>query len=218
MAGFVNTCKPKHKMYTVPHYTETNREALLAFMQAYPFVLISGTGANGYPVATQVPVQIAVSSDGKIHLSGHIMRKTTHHQAWMKNPKVMVVFQGPHAFISAAWYEGMLSASTWNYMTVQATGEITFRDEAGTRQAIAALTEQYEGLESRVAFDRLPEEYIAQNLKAIVGFDICLEQLEAVFKLSQNRTETHRKQIITELRKRNTGMDAAIADEIEKRL
>jgi transcriptional regulator len=205
-------------MYTVPHYTETNREAVLAFMQAHPFVLIAGSGKDGYPVATQVPVQMEVKPDGTIALSGHIMRKTSHHQAWMKNPKVMVVFQGPHAFISAAWYEGMLSASTWNYMTVQATGEIRFRDEAGTRKAIAALTEQYEGPNSRVAFDRLPEEYITQNLKAIVGFDIRLENMEAVFKLSQNRTEAHRRQIITELRKRNTGMDAAIADEIEKRL
>lgn len=205
-------------MYSVPHYTETNRHAMLAFMQAHPFVLIAGTGKNGYPVATQVPVQVQVMPDGGIVLSGHIMRKTTHHLAWLDNPNVMAVFQGPHAFISASWYEGIQSASTWNYMTLQATGQLTFRDEAGTRAAIEALTAQYEGADSRVAFDRLPEAYITQNLKAIIGFDIRIEHLEAVFKLSQNRTEAHRRQIITELRKRNTGMDAAIAEEIEKRL
>ncbi|HNP53547.1 MAG TPA: FMN-binding negative transcriptional regulator [Ferruginibacter sp.] len=205
-------------MYTVPHYTETNREAILAFMQANPFVLICGTGQDGYPVATQVPVQLQVTPEGSIHLSGHIMRKTTHHRAWADHPKVMVVFQGPHTFISASWYEGIQSASTWNYLTVQAIGEIIFRDEAGTREAVAALTAQYEGPDSRVAFEKLPEEYIQQNLKAIIGFDIRLQQYEAVFKLSQNRTEAHRRQIITELRKRNNGFDAAIADEIEKRI
>jgi len=82
-----------------------------------------------HPVATQVPLFIDINEDGKILLSGHIMRKTDHHKAFEKNENVLVLFTGPHSYVSASWYTAPQTASTWNYMTVHVKGKISLLDE-----------------------------------------------------------------------------------------
>ena len=145
------------------------------------------------------------------------MRKTDHHLAFEKNENVLVLFTGPHCYISAAWYNNPQSASTWNYMTVHAIGKMTFTDDEGTYEAIKSLTNKYEGTETKAAFNNMPAEYVMPLLKAIVGFSIEVESLENVFKLSQNKEDEEQLNIINKLRNRNEKDDALIALEIEKR-
>ena len=80
------------------------------------------------------------------------MKHTDHHTAFEKNDKVLLLFNGPHCFVSAAWYQNPASASTWNYMTVQAKGKIFFTDEKETRAIIQQITEKYEGFDSPASF------------------------------------------------------------------
>jgi transcriptional regulator len=131
---------------------------------------------------------------------------------------VLAVFNGPHTYISASWYEKPGVASTWNYICVHCKGNIIFRDEEGTYEAIRALTNQYEGMNNPASFSRIDETYIRENLKAITAFDIYVDTMRHVSKLSQNRTEQDQKNIITELHKRQDGQSASIAKEMETRL
>jgi transcriptional regulator len=147
------------------------------------------------------------------------MKNTDHHRAFVKNENVLVIFNGPHCYISASWYTTTPAiASTWNYMAVHVKGKIRFTDEKGTYDAVKAITNKYEGTTTIAAFDKLPEEYIQRMLKAIVGFTIEIESIENVFKLSQNRDKESQQNIIDQLVQRGDEQSAAIAKEMKSRL
>src|SRR5688572_27065305 len=110
-------------MYKLPYFTEQDHKKVMAFMKANYFVVITGMG-DEYPVATHIPVEITEEPDGTILLAGHLMKGTDHHKVFGKNDKVLVIFNGPHTYVSASWYTNPLSGSTWNYMTVHAKGTI----------------------------------------------------------------------------------------------
>lgn len=203
-------------MYNISYFTEPDRELIIAFMKEYSFAMVTGIGVN-YPVATQLPLKIE-EKDGSVFLKGHLMRKTDYHLAFEKNNNVLVLFTGPHCYVSASWYNNPKSASTWNYMTVHAKGKITFTDEKGTYEAVKSVTNKYEGTETKAAFNNMPQEYVKPLLKAIVGFCIEVETVENVYKLSQNKTIEEKQNIIDHLTKRNEKDDLMIAKEIEKRL
>ncbi|MDQ6758052.1 MAG: FMN-binding negative transcriptional regulator, partial [Bacteroidota bacterium] len=181
-------------MFKFKYYTEEDNEKVIAFIRENSFAIITGTG-NDYPVATQIPLDIK-ETNGNILLRGHLMKNTDHHKAFLKNENVLVIFNGPHCYVSASWYTNPHSGSTWNYMTVQAKGKIKFGDEADTRLAVEAITNKYEKPESRAAFDKLSEEYIGKMVKAISAFTIEVESLEHVFKLSQTNDRETRENII----------------------
>ncbi len=203
-------------MYRFDHYTEKDQQKVIDFMKENAFALLTGIG-NNYPVASQIPLAIK-AIEGKLFLEGHMMRKTDHHLAFEKNNNVLVLFTGQHCFVNASWYTDPHMGSTWNYMTVHAKGKISFFDEEGTRKAVKALSDKYAGTSSQSAFDNLPKEYIDHMVKAIVGFSIEVEELDNVFKLSQNRDATSQQNIIEQLRKRGDANSAGIANEMEKRL
>jgi transcriptional regulator len=203
-------------MYKFSYYTETDKGKVIAFMKENSFAIITGTG-NDYPVATQIPLDIK-EIDGKILLRGHLMKNTDHHKAFLKNENVLVIFSGPHCYVSASWYINPHSGSTWNYMTVHAKGNIKFGDEGDTRLAVEAITNKYEKPDSVAAFNKLSEEYIGKMVKAISAFTIEVESLDHVFKLSQTNEKETRNNIISQLRKNGSANEMAIATEMEKRI
>ncbi len=204
-------------MYDLSYFKEKEKTEIIAFMKENSFAIITGMGEN-FPVATQIPLEVE-EKDGKLFLHGHIMKKTDHHIAFEKNNRVLVLFTGPHCYVSASWYNDPHTASTWNYITVHAKGKIIFTDDDGTYEAIKAVTNKYEGTANKAAFNNMSKEYVLPLIKAIVGFSIEIETLENVFKLSQNKKQDEQLNIIKELRARNKNdNDLQIADEIEKRL
>ena len=203
-------------MYTFPYFKEPDAQKIIAFIRANNFALLTGIGEK-YPVATQIPLEVE-EKEGKLLLHGHIMKKTDHHIAFEKNNKVLVIFTGPHCYVSASWYTNPLMASTWNYMSVHVKGKIIFTDEAGTYEAIKSITNKYESMESAAAFNNLPKAYVMPMLKAIIGFTIEVKSLEHIFKLSQNRDDASKKNIVTQLKKRGDENSFKIAAEMEKRL
>ena len=138
----------------------------------------------------------------KLVFTGHIMKNTDHHKAFLQNENVLVIFNGPHCYVSASWYEKKDVASTWNYIDVHAKGKIKFKDEQQTKKIIENITNKYEGLESEAAFNKLPKEYVDRLVKAIIGFTIEVESFENVFKLSQNHDIETRTNIIQHLDKK----------------
>ena len=202
-------------MYKFAHFTEKDMGRIIAFMQENSFATITGFG-DPYPIATQIPLEIDVRDDGKIIVSGHLMKNTDHHKAFVKNNNILILFNGPHCYVSASWYNNPHTASTWNYMTVQAKGTIAFTDEEGTYEAIKSITNKYETVESAAAFNTMPKEYIHPLLKAIVGFTISIEILDNVFKLSQNKTEKEQINIIDHLRIANDDGATKIAIEMQQ--
>jgi transcriptional regulator len=204
-------------MYNLPHFKEPDPAEVVRFMQAHPFIFLSGVDAANRPVATQVPVFID-EIDGKLFLTGHIMRNTDHHRAFEANPNVLAVFTGPHVYVSATWYDNPHQASTWNYISVHARGKIRFGDEQELIDILRRLTLHYESgnKDSTTVYDNLPPEYVDKLIKAIVAFEVEVTEVDHVFKLSQNRDEKSYDNIVGKLRQQ-PGDGETIARLMEQR-
>jgi transcriptional regulator len=204
-------------MYDLPYFKENDKETVLAFMRQHPFIFLSGVDENNKPVASQVPVFID-EKDGKLYLTGHIMKNTDHHKAFQKNSNVLAVFTGPHTYVSAIWYDDPHQASTWNYMSVHVKGNISFGNYNDLVAILKRLTLYYENnnTASTTVFDNLPSEYTEKLMKAIVAFEVEVSSIENVFKLSQNRNEKSYQNIIEKLKGQNSD-GKFIAEEMEKR-
>ena len=203
-------------MYKLPYFTEEDQEKVIAFMKENSFAVVTGFGEE-YPVASHLPLNIEIRGE-KIFFTGHLMKNTDHHKAFEKNENILVVFNGPHTYVSASWYTKPDVASTWNYITVHAKGKIRFTDEAGTYNAVRSITNKYEGTGTAASFDKLPKEYVMKLVNAIVGFEIEVMSIDNVFKLSQNHNEETRVSISSHLMKRGDGHSEAIAEEMRKRM
>jgi len=204
-------------MYNLPYFKEGDQEVVLEFMRKHPFVFLSGVNQENKPVATQVPVFID-EKDGKLFLTGHIMRNNDHHKAFEKNPNVLAVFTSPHVYVSATWYDDPHQASTWNYMSVHAKGSIRFGNKEDLIAILRRLTLHYEdnNATSTTVFDNLTSEYTEPLMKAIVAFEVEVVSIDNVFKLSQNRNEKSFQNIMDKLNEQ--GADGKfIAEEMKKR-
>ena len=204
-------------MYNLPYFKEKDGKVVLKFMREHPFVFLSGVDEENKPIATQVPVFID-EKEGKLFLTGHIMRNNDHHKAFEKNPNVLAVFTSPHVYVSATWYDNPHQASTWNYMSVHAKGRIRFGDHKDLVAILKRLTLHYENNNtgSTTVFDNLSSSYKEPLMKAIVAFEVEVTAIDNVFKLSQNRDEKSFNNIIAKLEEQ--GSDGKfIAKEMRKR-
>ena len=203
-------------MYRLKYFTEDDIEKVIQFMKEHSFAIITGLGKD-FPVATHVPLEIK-ETDIKLKFTGHMMKNTDHHKAFLENENVLVIFPGPHCHVSASWYTNPAVGSTWNYMTVHAKGKISFGDEAFTRKMVEDITNKYEKPGSEAAFNKLSTEYVDGMVKAIAGFTIEVESFDNVFKLSQNHDQETRQSIIEHLFKNGSDDEKKIAREMLKRI
>ena len=188
-------------MYNLPQYKESDRNVLIEFMKQHSFATLIGS-ADNVPAATQIPILVE-ERDKVLFLKGHFMRNTDHHKAFEANPNALCIFTGPHSYISANWYTNQQTASTWNYVTVHAHGQIKFFGEDKLLEMLEELTDHYEGKQSPASYRQLPADYVDRLSKAIIGFEIEVIKIDNVFKLSQNRDEISYDRIVNELKSRD---------------
>jgi transcriptional regulator len=171
-------------MYSPPYNRLEDRTELLEFMRANNFVLLV-TGTGGTLHASHLPVTIEDSAAG-MKIDMHMARNNPQWKEFF-DEEVLVVFSGPHAYISPRWYEQKPRVPTWNYAAVHAYGiakVIAEKDakHASQRRLIASLDPQW-----LAKFDALPAEYVSSMLEGIVNFEIPVARIETRWKLSQNR-------------------------------
>jgi len=118
-------------MYKLPLFTTDDKEEILRFRKDYPFIFLRGSDEENKPVVTQVPVPVD-GKDGKYFFTGQVLRNTDHHRAFLQHPSELAVVNGLQTFISTTWYTDPHQASTWNYVSVHARGNILFGDARKT--------------------------------------------------------------------------------------
>ena len=204
-------------MYNFSYFKEKDKQTILDFIEDNPFAFMTGSFLSGSQVATQIPVLLE-EREGELFLQGHFMRKTDHHKAFAENPNALLVFTGPSCYVSASWYSNPHAGSTWNYMSVHVTGKIHFMTDKQLISFMRKLTFKFEkgNTNSPTVLDNLPSQYVDQMMPAIVGFEIKADQLENVFKLSQNRDKESYENIISKLQEKG-GSSALVANELIKR-
>ncbi len=204
-------------MYNLPYFKEKDQKVVLDFIHQHPFAFMAGCDEKGKPLATQIPVFIE-EREGKLYMTGHMMRQTDHHKAFEENPNVLCVFTGHHTYVSASGYSNPHQASTWNYMSVHVKGQLRFLDEQGLIDVLKKTTLHFENgdVNSPTVFHNLSEEYTSRLMKAIIAFEIEVEEIENVFKLSQNRDKESYHNIIEKLETQDAD-GKVIAEEMKKR-
>ena len=184
-------------MYTPRFNQIADRAVLLEAMRAYSFAILFGpqsTSDSEAPlVATHLP--LIVKNEGEHGLiEGHFARANRHWQA-LAGRETLIVFPGPHAYVSPALYVEPLSVPTWNYVAIHACGTLSLiEDEPGKEAILSSLIEIHEPayLEKWRA---MPEGFRRTMLAGIVGFRIPIARIQGKFKLSQNRTPDERQNI-----------------------
>lgn len=204
-------------MYNFSYFKEKDKQAILNFLEENPFAFITGSFQSGAQVATQIPILLE-ERNGELFLQGHIMRNTDHHKAFVENPNALIVFTGPSCYVSASWYSNPQIGSTWNYMSVHAGGQVNFMSNDELVEFMRKLTLKFEkgNTQSLTFYDNLPEQFLNKMMPAIVGFEMKVNTLQNVFKLSQNRDEKSYLNIISKLEETG-GSSALIALEMIKR-
>jgi transcriptional regulator len=182
----------------IPEFNrQEDRAAILAFMRANPFAILV-SNADGLPFATHLPLLIDEAGED-IVVQGHMAKANVHWKSMKEGEESLVIFHGPHAYISPSLYEIRESVPTWNYAAVHVYGESTlFSDEAGLLATLHRMINTFES-SYMAQWTGLGEPYQSRMMKHIVGFEIKAKRLEAKFKLSQNRTRGEQARVIHSL-------------------
>jgi transcriptional regulator len=208
-------------MYAPRHYEETRVEVMHALVKAHPLGALVRLGANGLD-ADHIPFEIAPpSADAPFGvLRAHVARANP---LWREaGNQVMVLFQGPSAYITPELYEEKAIngkvVPTWNYAVVHAHGPLRVIDERDwVRAMVERLTSRHEQARATSwAVSDAPADYIDAMLKAIVGIEIPIERLEGKWKVSQNRSEREQARMAAGLALEPGG--AALAQLMRERL
>jgi transcriptional regulator len=205
-------------MYNYPHYKEQDKQKVIEFMKDHPFVTLIGTDKNGRIEATQIPVLVE-EKEGRLFIYGHMAKKSDHHRAFEENPNVLALFTGAHTYVSGTWYSGNpQQASTWNYISIHARGQIKFLDETALVGLLKKLSLHFENnnLTSSTIYDNLPVDYKEKMIKAILAFELEVTEMDNVHKLSQNRDEKSYDNIVQQL-KQQEGDAKEIGELMEQR-
>lgn len=181
-------------MYQPPAFRETRVDVLHALIRTHPLGLLICTGEDG-PLADPLPFLLDTSADGKATLRAHMARANPAWRAISERPdvSVLVVFQGPQAYVTPSWYETKKLTGkvvpTWNYAVVQARGRATVNeDPEWLRAQVANLTDTHESdRPDRWTVGDAPNTFIDAQIKGIVGVSVEVADLQGKWKMSQNR-------------------------------
>lgn len=183
-------------MYQPPHFVETRTNVLHELIRSHPLGLLASNGPGG-PVADLLPFVLHKAEGDKGVLRAHLARSNPHWQLIAAQPDVpvLVVFQGPQAYVTPSWYQTKADTGkvvpTWNYVIVQVRGIATVHPEPEwILQQVSNMTNLHEaGRHGPWAVSDAPDPYIAQQLRAIVGVEIAIAALDGKWKVSQNRPQ-----------------------------
>lgn len=167
---------------------------------------------DGAPFATHLPLMLDPTRGEYGTLRGHMARANPQWKSFEASREVLVIFQGPHAYISPSWYVPGQNVPTWNYAIVHAYGVPQLVEEpAALEPMLRELVDAHEAHFEHPWSMELPDDYVQTMIKAIVGFEIPIVRLEGKFKMSQNRSAEDRSRVIQALTTGNDPLGPAVA-------
>ena len=198
-------------MYIPEPFREARTEILHDLIRQHSFATLISQGERGL-VATHLPLLLDPARGQLGTLRGHLARANDHWRALAGGDEHLVVFQGPHAYISPAWYQTPMAVPTWNYVAVHAYGRPTLIDGGPALRRI--LDDTVALFESQLAYRWRPPDgdFIPTLMRNVVGFELELTRLEGKRKLSQNRARVDQEGVVAGLRAQGDPVGLAVAD------
>lgn len=197
-------------MYVPSHFAETDPTALHAFIEQYSFGLLVSQ-VDGEPFANHLPFLLDRTAGPHGTLVGHMARANPQWRT-LAGQSALVVFSGPHAYISPSWYEAANVVPTWNYAAVHATGRAeVIEDRDMLLEIVNRSVAVYEATMSRPWVLDTSGSMVERLLTQIVGFRIPINRLEGKWKLNQNHPMERRVKVIAALEGQGDETSRAVA-------
>ncbi len=196
-------------MYTPQHFEEKDREKLLSFMKQYPFAILV-TRSEESPVATHLPFLVE-ERKGEVFLLSHMAKANEQWYDFQAEQDVLVIFSEPHAYISTAFYGDGEQVPTWNYVAIHAYGHPDLLESDEEKKQLLEKTISTFHPPDLEHYNALPGAYVSKMLKGIVAFEIKLRDLQGKYKMSQNRKEEERRNILHHFEHSGDAMQLSVA-------
>lgn len=201
-------------MYIPEHFKIEDDEIIYDFIEKYSFATLFSQH-NGEPYATHLPLILNKDENA---LYGHFARPN---EQWkdVENQQVLVVFQGPHCYISPSWYETTKAVPTWNYVSIHLYGKMEFVGDRKVKfDSLNDLVNKYERPDSPYNLNDVDPSFIEGMSKGIVAFKITITKIEAKAKLSQNHPVERQELIIKQLENTSKQDEIQVASLMKKNL
>lgn len=204
-------------MYTHPRCRDASEAEIFAAMREFPFATLITTDAEGKLFASHIPLEATQDDSGGLVLFGHMAKRNPQWHVLDPSREVLVVFNGPNAYISPRWYDNAM-APTWNYIAIQLRGRVEVLDDVELVRGI--VRRQIEIHESPAAepftIAGVPSDELEVDLRAIVGIRITVTSVEAGFKLSQPSGDSEYANLVSKLSE-GTYLEKATAEVMRRR-
>jgi len=205
-------------MYIPKTFEVTDSSTLHEFIETYSFGTLV-TVAGEQPIATRLPLILDRARGKQGTLLGHVARANPQWRSFDADRQCLVMFDGPHAYVSPSWYATSPAVPTWNYATVHVYGSARAIHDAEQLSALVdRLVAIYEAGMPQPWPGTMPAEFRASMLKAIVGFAIEIDRTEGKFKMGQNRPVEDRIGTVAQLENSSDPAARALAELTRKHL
>ncbi|MFT6356430.1 MAG: transcriptional regulator [Saprospiraceae bacterium] len=202
-------------MFITPYNKNEDIAEIRDFIRKNGFGILLNT-TNDRLHGTHIPIVLETDADGNDILHGHIARANPQWQNFQSEAEILVIFNGPHAYVSSSWYNHE-NVPTWNYIAVHVYGSIKIIEGEALVDSLRKMTNKYEkGSKNPVSVDKLSEKTMRQ-VRGIVGFEISVTDIQATYKLSQNRKEEDYHQVVEKLEETQDAGAIAVAKEMQKK-
>ncbi|MFD1385469.1 FMN-binding negative transcriptional regulator [Oceanobacillus oncorhynchi subsp. oncorhynchi] len=203
-------------MYVPKRFKVTDTKEIWEFVKQHSFATLV-TAEDNIPVATHLPVTVS-RADDDYRITGHMAYANLQWKTFESVDDALVIFQGPHAYVSSTWYAHE-NVPTWNYQAVHMYGTPRILEKEELLESLKTLSDTYENhRDPSFSVEGYTPKLLDAQLKAIVGLEIKVTEVQAAYKLSQNRNETDYQHIIDHLKKEGDSDSERIAEQMENRL
>lgn len=203
-------------MYIPEQFRESDLATLHAFMRQHSFATLVSHGADSL-IATHLPLLLDPARGPNGTLVGHLARANPHGAVLAECGEALVIFHGPHAYVSPRWYATPIAVPTWNYAVVHAYGRPRIVDGGQPLRDILLRTVATFEADFDYAWEPPPGDYVDKLARQVVGFEIEVARLEGKMKLSQNRPAADRQGTIEGLRATGAPDALAVAELMARR-
>jgi len=213
MRGMLYFLNEEEIMYISKLNREEDRAKILEFLQQNEFATVV-TYDGEKPTASHLLTEV-VQEGENLFVNGHMAKANPLWKTFEKNPEVLVIFHGPHTYISPTWYNHV-NVPTWNYQAVHVYGKPRIVTDPEEFHAILSRLVARHETGSSYRLESLPPDFVANNMKGIVGFQIEVTRIEANYKLSQNQDDVDYQNIVQQLHSREDEMSHQLAEAMER--
>lgn len=203
-------------MYIPSHFKEKDPEKIRTFIRQHSFGTLVSILDNR-PWATHLPVELVRKQTEEYVLHAHVSKANPQWKNLRQEQEIMVIFQGAQGYISPRFYDHV-NVPTMNYLAVHVYGTPRLIEDFDELHALLkGQVEKYEDAHAEAfRIESLPEPMPRAHLNGLVGIEIAITQMEASFKLSQNRDEANYRSILHEIEQRQQPGDATLLEEMRQ--